>query len=340
MKFNRFLQVVLTFVLFVSMASCEKPQVQPTPTLTSTQIPTKTALLGGCSEADLTSVETKNYVSAVIEQLSNPDVTKITLLLSEVQSAYDSLPVCVRDYIEPYNTSLAVVMTTSHQMLSETDPAKLQAYTDALTNALQDNVDNSPLFLNLKTASEILQAQSTSPAVQTSSVPSEATPFLQVTTDASSGREGTQYWKGTFPDIFYQNDSQGTGTLDIEISGISWMVLTYDKISGDITSVEFGMSEQTYKILPSRIHDWKDGWHCPPNDDAVNLPKELGLTGPIWRWRSSDNINMGVQQFSWENECERWVFNYTSDLMTGTLINKGGSCCYQSETNAFHLYKQ
>ena len=185
MKFNRFLQIVLTFVLFVSMASCEKPQVQPTPTPTpnpcacptetsttegqgptptpcvclfgqpaSTQIPNKTALLGGCSEADLTSVETKNYVSAVIEQLSNPDVTKITLLLSEVQSAYDSLPVCVRDYIETYNTSLAVVMTISQQILSETDPAKLQAYTDALTKALQDNVDNSPLFANLSAASE------------------------------------------------------------------------------------------------------------------------------------------------------------------------------------------
>lgn len=150
MKFNRFLQVVLTFVLFVSMVSCEKPQVQPA----STQVPTKTALLGGCSEADLVSVETKNYVSVVNEQLSNLDVTKITLLVSEVQFAYDSLPVCVRDYIEPYNTSLAVGMTISQQMLSEPDPAKLQAYTDALTNALQEIGENSPLFLNLKTASE------------------------------------------------------------------------------------------------------------------------------------------------------------------------------------------
>jgi len=190
MKFNRFLQVVLTFVLFVSMASCEKPQVQPTPTPTpnpctcpietsttqgqgptptpcvcllgqpaSTQIPTKTALLGGCSEADLVSVETKNYVSAVIEELSNPDLTKITLLFSEVQSAYDSLPVCVRDYIETYNTSLTVVMTTTQQMLSETDPAKLQAYTDALTKDVQAIGDNSPLFANLLAASEGASSQ-------------------------------------------------------------------------------------------------------------------------------------------------------------------------------------
>jgi hypothetical protein len=119
-----------------------------------TQVPTKTALLGGCSEADLVSVETKKYVSVVIEELSNTDPTKITPFLSEVQSAYDSLPVCVRDYIEPYNTSLALGMTTAQQVYGETDPAKLQTYKDALTAAMQDIEDNSPLFANLKATSE------------------------------------------------------------------------------------------------------------------------------------------------------------------------------------------
>lgn len=199
----------------------------------------------------------------------------------------------------------------------------------------------SALFVSM--ACSISQAQPTNPVVQTSSVPPEATPYLQVTPDASSGRVGTQYWKGTFPDSFYLLGSQKVP--DIEISGISWMVLTYDKISGDVTSVEFGMSGLTWKLLPSPSIgvDYPEGFDWPPNDDAVTLPKELGLTGPIWRLASSDTINMGVQQFSFLlSNCERWTFNYTSDQMTGGIGNLGPAMsCFgrQSETNAFHLYK-
>jgi len=184
MKTKRFTLTVLSFALFVSMA-CSILQAQPTPTRTPTpctcptlpstteeqgstptpcvclsgqpaitQVSTKTDLLGGCSEADLVSVETKKYVSVVMEELSNTDPTKITSFLSEVQSAYDNLPVCVRDYIEPYNTALVLGITTAQQVYGETDPAKLQTYKDALTAAMKVIGDNSPLFANLKAASE------------------------------------------------------------------------------------------------------------------------------------------------------------------------------------------
>jgi len=193
------------------------------------------------------------------------------------------------------------------------------------------------------------QTQSTNPVVQTSSVPPEATPYLQVTPDASSGRVGTQYWKGTFPDSFYILWMIGPVNEIIigpavEISGLPWMILTYDKISGDITSVDFGMTEVTYKMLDDR---YLPGFEYPANLDASNLPEELGLTGPIWGLVSSytlagDTINMGVQQFSflWSNG-ERWTFNYTSDQMTGGVENLDPTTYLgrQSKTNAFHLYR-
>ncbi|MFH1447021.1 MAG: hypothetical protein ABIG43_06400 [Chloroflexota bacterium] len=193
----------------------------------------------------------------------------------------------------------------------------------------------------------ISQAQS-NPVVQTSSVP--PTLYLQVTSDASSGREGTQYWKGTLPDSFYLLDSHGVPA--IEISGISWMILTYDKISGDITSFDFGMSEVTYKILSD---EYSSGFEYRANADASTFPRELGLTGPVWTEIGSDTLNglnVGVQQFSFvlsnNVDCERWTFNYTSDQMTGGVenlnpTNLDSNCNFwnrQSKTNAFHLYRQ
>jgi hypothetical protein len=189
-------------------------------------------------------------------------------------------------------------------------------------------------------ACSISQARSTNPVVQTSSVPPEATPYLQVTSDASSGREGAQYWKGAIPDSYYMLDSHGVPI--VEMSGIPWMMLTYDKISGDITSVFFGMSEVTYKILDDKYSAFE---YSDPDVDAGTLPKELGLTGWVWNEAAADGdqINMGVQQFSfvWFN-CERWVFNYTTDQMTGGVTNLDTNLFTgrQSKTNAFHLYKQ
>jgi hypothetical protein len=195
------------------------------------------------------------------------------------------------------------------------------------------------------------RAQTTNPVVQIFSVPPENTPYLQVTPDVSSGSVGTQYWKGTFPDSFYLLDSHGVPA--IEISGISWMILTYDKVSGDIASFDFGMIEVTYKILSD---EYSSDFEYLANDDASTYPIELGLTGPVWILMSSDTLNglnAGVQQFSFVFPntgvaCERWTFNYTSDQMTGGIENlhhpdPDGDCSFwnrQSKTNAFHLYKQ
>lgn len=189
------------------------------------------------------------------------------------------------------------------------------------------------LFVSM--ACSISQAQST--------VPPEATPYLQVTSDASSGREGTQYWKGTLPDSFYLLGMNGPihGPF-VEFSGIPFMVLGYDMISGDVTSVDFGMSEVTYKILDS---SWSLSFEYPANSDASSLPRELGLTGPVWRFVGSNTlnglINMGVQQFSFRHGYEKWTFNYTSDQMTGGIENldPNGYSGFQSKTNAFHLYR-
>ncbi len=200
-------------------------------------------------------------------------------------------------------------------------------------------------------ACSILQARPANPVAQTSSVPPEATPYLQVTPDARGGREGARYWKGALPDSFYLLNSHGMPA--IEISGISWMILTYDRVSGDITSFSFGMSEVTHKILSD---EYSSDFQYLPNADASTYPGELGLTGPVWELVGSDTfngLNAGVQQFSFvlsnnEAGCERWTFNYTSDQMTGGVVNLNptnldDNCNFwnrQSKTNAFHLYKQ
>jgi hypothetical protein len=204
------------------------------------------------------------------------------------------------------------------------------------------------LFVSM--ACSFLQARPANPVAQTSSVPPESTPYLQVTPDASGGGEGAQYWKGAFPDSFYWLNSHGVPA--IEISGMSWMILAYDKISGDITSFNFGMSEVTYKLLSD---EYSSDFQYLPNADASTFPVELGLTGPVWELVGSDTLNglnAGVQQFSFvlpnnESGCERWTFNYTSDQMTGGVENldptNPDNCSFwnrQSKTNAFHLYKQ
>jgi hypothetical protein len=201
-------------------------------------------------------------------------------------------------------------------------------------------------------ACSISQAQST--------VPPEATPYLQVTSDASSGREGTQYWKGTLPDTFTTLGYYETwGKPVVEISGIPWMILTYDMISGDITHVDVGMTEVTYKVLivdpnepddpDAQVHLAVDSYLDDSSywkDRAMSI---MGITGPIYVLAGAEGseINMGVQSFSFKyfsvDGCpEKWTFNYTSDQMTGGIENLDPTVYFgrQSKTNAFHLYRQ
>ena len=154
---------------------------------------------------------------------------------------------------------------------------------------------------------------------------------------------GVQPWKSTVPDSFYLIDLDRQPM--VEISGKPWMWITCDAVSGDIEVVQFGMTEVTWTILDNGEHT--QGFDYPPDGDASSLPKELGLTGPIWIIGSSDKGNgltEGDRQFSWMTlgDCERWEFTYTSDnLMTGDVTNLNpNNCLMQSSTDAFHLARQ
>ncbi len=192
------------------------------------------------------------------------------------------------------------------------------------------------LFVSM--ACSISQARST--LATGSGLQAQATPYLQVTSDARRGREGTQYWKSTLPGSFYVRSWRGPIA---EISGLPWMKLSYDMISGDITEVEFGMTELTYKFLDAEFISHPE---LIPHILASSLPEEFGMTDPIWGVVSSSTITNGVQQFSFLSPgCERWVFNYTTDQMTGGVtpldISSDTSSCTgeQSKPDAFHLYK-
>jgi len=200
------------------------------------------------------------------------------------------------------------------------------------TNRFTIVVASFVLFVSM--ACSISQARSTS--ATGSGLQTQATTYLQVSSDVRRGRQGSQYWKGTLPGSFYARSWRGPIA---EISGLPWMMFSYDIISGDIASVDFGMTELTYKILDD---EFLSTFEFPANSDASSLPEELGLTGPIWRLVGSQTITMGVKQFSFVSPgCERWVFNYTTDQMTGGVTNLDTSGCSgeQSKPDAFHLYK-
>ena len=347
MKTNRFTLVVVSFVLFVSMA-CSIFQAQPTPTRTPTtctcptqpstteeqgftptpcmclsgqpaitQVSTKTDLLGGCSEADLVSVETKKYVSVVMEELSNTDPTKITPFLSEIQSAYDNLPVCVRNYIEPYNTALALGITTAQQVYGETDPAKLQTYKDALTAAMKVIGDNSPLFANLKAASEgsglqaggsgstlkildpksinslgacysagrsDLTAKQKSVVYTRSLMAAGGSPFKGYTWSAKNLPMGTTIWPQT--GVFTSNG----GALNPDMPEMMVEVTVSDGTSSVSAMIPFGMGINTDKIgCPSQVDMGLIGVPGTALEDAVaNKPygASLGVSGgtPPYSW--------------------------------------------------------
>ncbi|MFH1446438.1 MAG: hypothetical protein ABIG43_03390 [Chloroflexota bacterium] len=120
------------------------------------------------------------------------------------------------------------------------------------------------------------------------------------------------------------------------------MKLTYDKVSGDITSVFFGMYEVTYKVLDNDYAFLPSVMETVTIDGSL-LP-ELGITGPITvlACTTGAQINIGVQSFSFESSgVDKWTFNYLTDLMTGGVDNLDTYMYLgkQSQTNAFHLSK-
>jgi hypothetical protein len=114
---------------------------------------TNTSLLGGCSEAELTSKEVLSYIDILSNVPSNPTLD-FAAYLSGVKSAYENLPLCVQKYIEPYHTPLFLALSATADLATETDPAKLQEYADTIQGYSQDIIDNTPLFNNLRDASK------------------------------------------------------------------------------------------------------------------------------------------------------------------------------------------
>lgn len=170
----------------------------------------------------------------------------------------------------------------------------------------------------------------------------------------SSGAEGYQYWKGVMPNTYQEFNILGQPAL--QVTGIPFMVLTYDKISLDITDIEFGFSEVNQKVIPSDLA-------LPPMptlDTTIDFQEKLGLKSPIillvpWNVQVpggvGKSITNGVQEFSFEypangigpsKNVEKWKFAYTSwDMMGGvTNLDTTSFLGRQSETNAFKLQKK
>jgi hypothetical protein len=123
------------------------------PTSTSIFHATPTMVfIGGCSAAELQSPEVQAYLAAVDEELANSDPGKIEVFLADVQTAYENLPVCVRNYVEPFNTPLDLGFKAAAQARDEVDPAKMQNFKDILSDHMQAAVANISFFNGLRIA--------------------------------------------------------------------------------------------------------------------------------------------------------------------------------------------
>jgi len=166
------------------------------------------------------------------------------------------------------------------------------------------------------------------------------------------GAEGYQYWKSNDNASYYLLDFDGKQAT--KVTGKPFLVLTYDKISLEITDCEFGLSEVTQEIIA-------EGGIPEPTLDAemIDFHEKLGLKNPVdlcVSWNVdlpggvSKSIINGVQQFSFLHPAnaigpgknsEKWIFNYTSDTMTGGVTNVDTYYFLgrDSETNALILQK-
>lgn len=163
--------------------------------------------------------------------------------------------------------------------------------------------------------------------------------------EGDSGAEAYQYWKSSFNASYDLLNFAGTPATTV--TGKPFLVLTYDRISLEITDCEFGLSEVTQKIIA------EGGIYEPTlNAEMIYFHEKLGLQSPVAlcvSWGNKSIVN-GVQQFSFLSSAvigpaknsEKWIFNYTSGTMTGGVTNLDTYYFLgrQSETNAFKMVKQ
>lgn len=170
--------------------------------------------------------------------------------------------------------------------------------------------------------------------------------------DGTGGTEAYQYWKSNDTASYYLLDYDGNQAT--KVTGKPFLVLTYDKISLEITDCEFGLSGVTQELIT------QTGTYEPTLDSStIDFRQKLGLRSPVdlaVSWNVdvpggvSKSIVNGVQQFSFvypangigpSKNLEKWTFNYTNTSMTGgvTNIDINNYTGRSSGTNVFVLQK-
>lgn len=170
--------------------------------------------------------------------------------------------------------------------------------------------------------------------------------------NGTGGADGYQYWESNDNASYYLLDFYGNRAT--KVTGKPFLVLTYDKISLEITDCEFGLSEVTQELITST------GIYEPTVDSStIDFHQKLDLKSPVdlavsWNVNLPGGVNKsitnGVQQFSFLHPAnaigpgknsERWTFNYTNTSMTGGVTNLDNTdySGRVSETNVFILQK-
>lgn len=167
------------------------------------------------------------------------------------------------------------------------------------------------------------------------------------------GTVGYQYWKGDIPNSYYTLNFYGERAR--KVTGKPFMVLTYDKITLQITDCEFGLSEVTQVAITN-----------PSNSPAAPEPTleagsidyqtKLNLKSPvdlIVGWKSKSSINNGSLNgsptFSFNTGSspggvghnELWSFSNNNVSMWGDVKNIDTTYYLgrDSDSKAFSLLK-
>ncbi len=205
---------------------------------------------------------------------------------------------------------------------------------------------------NVEDAKTIMIGISDDTSTVTSALSSFGISLYVESTTPIVGAVGYQFWKGEIPNSYYYLNIYGHRAL--KVTGKPWMVLKYDKISGDTLDCEFGLSEVTQAYEPN-IDDY--GTTSQPTLDArmIDYHVQLGLNSPVdllVSWNGIGQLVNGVQQFSFNSNyvsmggvgyAESWSFTYDSISMVGGVKNIDNTFYFygaDSETNSFNLLKQ
>jgi hypothetical protein len=185
--------------------------------------------------------------------------------------------------------------------------------------------------------------------------------FIRCEKDSNTSTDeniGYTYWVGSIPNSCYLLNFYGERAM--QIKGKPWMVLKYERVSGEVLDCEMGLSEVTQTAITT-----SSGLGVSPEPtidvSIIDFKDKLGLKSSVvllleWNvsvYASKSTIINGVQNFSFQANppiglgggySEEWKFTYTNvvAVMSGGVknidINYYMGC--DSENNAFNLSKQ